>query len=112
MADSMQYHHVTLKPKADRLEETRKLLLQCAVQVLAHKPKGPLTWCASFDEENQVFLVEALFPNQEAVAFHQNNIKAQLRAFSTCMAAPPETVQHEVFLSVRGSSRPASLSTN
>ena len=100
MEYTMQHHHVTLRPRADQVDATRALLLQCAMLVIDRKEEnGPLSWCASFDETNQVFFVEALFPNQEAVVFHQANIKPVLKKFSACISAPPVTLVRKVFLS-------------
>ena len=100
MPNTMQHHHVTLRPKADQIEATRVLLLECAMLVANRKAEnGPLSWCASFEEAAQVFSVEALFPNQEALAFHQENIQSVLRKFAPCMVAPPETIVRKVFLS-------------
>jgi quinol monooxygenase YgiN len=98
MSDTMQHHHVTLIPREDKLAEARDLLLQCAKQVSLKKDEnGPINWCASYDENKKHFFVDALFPNQEAVEFHQNNIQSIVKNFGELMAAPPETIVRSVF---------------
>lgn len=94
----MQHHHVILIPQKDKLEEARDLLLQCAKQIsLKRSENGPVSWCASFDEDKKHFHVDALFPSQEAVEFHVNNIQFIVNQFGKLMAAPPETTVKSVF---------------
>ena len=101
MTNTTQHHHVTLTPRADQIEAARDLLVRCAAQVaLKQSEGGPTSWCAIFDESRKVFLVEALFPSQEAVAFHQANIQGLLKEFGPMMAAPPETIIQPVFAAV------------
>lgn len=100
MQHTMQHHHAILRVKADQVEATRVLLLECALLVADRKGENvPLSWFASFDESTLAFHVEALFPNQEAIAFHQENIQPLLKKFDDCMVAPPATTVREVFLS-------------
>jgi hypothetical protein len=98
MTNTMQHHSVTLIPHENKVNETRELLLQCARQIASKKHEnGPISWSASFDENKKHFFVDALFPNQESVIFHQNNIKSIVKNFSTLMAVPSETIIKGVF---------------
>ena len=98
MTHALQHHHVTLKPKAEQVEETRQLLIACARQVTLRKSQnGPSSWCASFDEARNVFYVDALFPDEAAVKFHQENIGPIVKSFAALMVAPPATVIRPVF---------------
>ncbi|MBI1349738.1 MAG: hypothetical protein GC156_01300 [Actinomycetales bacterium] len=98
MSTTSQVHHVTLIPQADKVEQTRALLVQCAERVAAARPdNGPLAWRASFDEEVGALIVDAIFPDEEAVAFHQANIKDIVATFAPMMAAPPITEIRMVF---------------
>lgn len=98
MTISQQHHHAILTPQPDKIDQTRALLEECAERVRARKHEGgPLSWCASYDEEKRVFCVEALFPDQAAVAFHQANIQDIVARFGPMMAARPETVIRAVF---------------
>lgn len=98
MNNTMQHHHVKLTPQADKLSETRELLLECAQQVALHKHEnGPSSWCATYDETAQVFYVEALFADEQAVKFHQANISDIVKRFGSVMAKPPETMILHVF---------------
>ncbi len=98
MTHTRQHHYVTLAPRADQIDAARDLLERCAKQVaLKQSENGPTSWCACYDEHKKVFVVAALFPSQEAVAFHQANIQSLLREFGPMMAAPPETTIQRVF---------------
>ncbi|PSU45409.1 hypothetical protein C9J12_22875 [Photobacterium frigidiphilum] len=98
MNDTMQHHHVTLIPRGNKVTETYELLLQCAKQVsLKKNENGPISWCASYDENKKHFFVDALFPSQEAVEFHQKNLKPILENASELITAPPETIVRHVF---------------
>jgi hypothetical protein len=89
MSDTRQHHEATLTPKPESVEATRELLLQCARQVEARQGESwPTTWCASYDEGRKVFVVEALFPDAAAVAFHQANIGPILNAFGALRRRP------------------------
>ena len=86
MKHTMQHHHAILRVKADQVEATRVLLLECALLVADRKGEnGPLSWFASFDEST--------------LAFHRENIQPLLKKFDDCMVAPPATTVREVFLS-------------
>ena len=88
-----QHHHVILTPRADKIDETRGLLRECARLVAARKAEnGPTSWCFGFDEATKAFFVEALFPSQDAVAFHQSNVAPTVKQFGALMAKPPETI--------------------
>ncbi len=101
MVNSMQHHHVVLVPQADKINEARELLLQCERQVaLKQSEDGPSSWCASFDEDKQHFHVDALFLNQQAVEFHQDNIQSIVNDFGKIMAAPPQTQIKSVFCNI------------
>lgn len=97
MSDTRQHHHVTLVPQGDKVEQTRDLLVQCAERVKAKPGQGPTSWCASYDADQGCFYVEALFPDDTAVAFHQGNIQDLVAQFGALMAARPETIIRPVF---------------
>lgn len=98
MNDTMQHHHVILIPQEKKLTETHNLLLECAKQISLKKDEnGPTSWCASYDESKKHFFVDALFSNQEAVEFHQNNMKPILKNASELLSEPPETIVRDVF---------------
>ena len=86
MQHTMQHHHAILRVKAEQVEATRVLLLECALLVADRKGEnGPLSWFTSFDEST--------------LAFHGENIQPLLKKFDDCMVAPPATTVREVFLS-------------
>ena len=92
-----QHHHVTLTQQPDKIDDARELIMQCEERVSARRREnGPQSWFASFDPDRKQFHIEALFDNDAAVAFHQNNIKDIVDAFGTMMAARPETVIRHV----------------
>lgn len=100
-----QHHHVTLTPQPDKIAEARELLVQCEQRVSARRDEnGPRSWFASFDPEKKQFYVEALFDDDAAVAFHQENIKHIVGAFSALMAARPETIIRPVFVAAQSPS--------
>jgi len=79
---------------------TRGLLLECALLVHNRKVEiGPLSWFASVEEAEQTFHVQVLFHNQEAVAFHKENIHPILKKVNALTITPPVTTVREVFLS-------------
>ena len=80
---SQQHHHVILTPRADKIDETRGLLRECARLVAARKAEnGPTSWCFGFDDATKAFFVEALFPSQDAVAFHREQRRADGEAIA------------------------------
>lgn len=92
-----QHHHVTLTPQPDKIDKARELVMRCEERVSARREEnGPRSWFASYDPERKQFYIEALFDNDAAVAFHQDNIKDIVGAFGALMAARPETVIHQV----------------
>ena len=96
----MQHHHITVHPKPGHVHTTRTLLLECTLLVHNRKAEiGPLSWFASFDDVEQTFHVEVLFHNQEAVAFHKENIQSVLNKVSAYSITPPRTTVRDVFLS-------------
>ena len=100
MLDTRQHHHITVHPKPEHIHATRGLLLECALLVHNRKAEiGPLSWFASFDDAEQTFHVEVLFYNQEAVAFHKENIQPILKKVNAFTITPPVTTVREVFLS-------------
>ena len=98
MTDTMQHHHVILIPLDSKLEETRNLLLECSkLTSLKRDEGGPVSWCASYDENKKCFFVDALFSNQKAVDFHHENMGPLLKNSGELLAARPETVVNYVF---------------
>jgi len=98
MSDTMQHYHVTIIPQADKIAEVRKLLIQCEKQISLKKAEnGPIIWYSSFDETDNQFFIEALFPNQEAVTFHGNNIESIVNNIGPLLAGPPESIIRSVF---------------
>lgn len=101
MSDSPQHHHVILAPRPDAVDAARELLVRCAERVAAKKAQnGPSSWSASWDENAGHFVVEAVFPSEDAVRFHQENIKDLVANFGSMMAAPPRTVISRPFAAV------------
>jgi quinol monooxygenase YgiN len=101
MSETMQHWHVTIIPKADKIAEVRELLIETEKQISLKKAEnGPVSWCVSSDETENKFFIEALFPNQEAVTFHTNNVDAISNQIFPLIAAPPEAIIRSVFLSV------------
>lgn len=98
MNTNAQHHHVILAPKLDCIDQARDLLLECASQIALHAPNGPSSWSASFDEEKQVFHIDALFPDADEVVFHQENILSLTQQFASMMAAPPVIEIRQVFV--------------
>lgn len=96
---SRQHHEVTFTPMPAQVEAVRELLVRCAAQVTRQPGVGPSSWCASFDEARQVFLVEAYFPSQSAALNHMVNLQGLLKEFAPLLAAPPQTVIRHVFAS-------------
>lgn len=96
MSITIEHHHVVLKPKLDCINEARDLLFQCATQIQERKSEGgPISWVVSYDESNDVFLIDAIFEDAQAVKFHQENIQEIVKNFSAYMAAPPvTTIRH------------------
>ena len=75
MNDTMQHRHAIMIPKPDKIAEVRELLIQCEKQIsLKRAEGGPVSWSASFDETTNRFFVDSIFPSEEALTFHQNNI--------------------------------------
>ncbi len=102
MSETMQHYHVTIIPKADKIAEVRELLIETEKQISLKKAEnGPVSWSVSFDETENKFVIDALFPNQEAVTFHEKNIESIVNQVGPLMAAPPEMIIRSVFLSVR-----------
>ena len=102
-----QHHHVILTPRPDKIDETRRLLQECARLVAARKAEnGPTSWCFGFDDVAKAFFVEALFPSRDSVAFHQSNVSATVKQFGALMAKPPETIIRPVEATCRTDSWP------
>jgi len=98
MSNTIQHRQAIMTPKPDKIEEVRELLIQCEQQISSKKAEGgPISWCASFDEETNQFIVASVFANEEALQFHQNNIGAILKSVPALLAAPLETTVHSVF---------------
>lgn len=98
MNPTAQHHHVILTPKAECIEQARDLLIECASQIALHAPNGPSSWDASYDDEKKVFHIDALFPDQDEVVFHQENILSLTQQFASMMGAPPVVEIRAVFI--------------
>ncbi|QFU22383.1 hypothetical protein FM038_009590 [Shewanella eurypsychrophilus] len=98
MSDTMQHHHVILIPLDNKLEETRNLLLECAkLTSLKRAEGGPVSWCASYDENKKHFFVDVLFSSQKEADFHHENMGSLLKNSGELLAARPKTVVNYVF---------------
>lgn len=98
MNTTMQHHHVILVPQQDKKAETHELLLRCAKQVsLMKEQNGPASWCASFDDEKQHYYIDALFISQQALEFHQQNLKEILKQADELLVSPPQVIVKKVF---------------
>ncbi len=98
MNDSMNHRRAIMTPKPDKVADIRELLIQCEKQISLKKAEGgPVSWFASFDENTNLFYVDSIFANEEALAFHQNNIGPILKNIPPLLAAPLETAVHPVF---------------
>ena len=63
MSEIMRHYHVTIIPKSDKIAEVRELLIESEKQISLKKAEnGPVSWCVSFDETENQFFIEALFP--------------------------------------------------
>jgi quinol monooxygenase YgiN len=97
MNDTMQHRHAIMTPKSDKIVEVRDLLIKCEEQIsLKRAEGGPISWCASFDEATNRFFVDSVFADEEALAFHQNNIGPILKGVPALLAAPLETILQPV----------------
>ena len=84
--------------KPDKIEEVRDLLIQCAEQIsLKLNEGGPDAWFATFDEETNQFYLDSVFANDEALAFHQNNVGPILKNMPPLLATPLDTTINTVF---------------
>lgn len=98
MNDTIQHRQAMMIPKPDKVAEVRELLIQCEKQISLKKAEGgPISWCASFDETANQFFVDSIFSNEDALAFHQNNIGPILKGIPSLLVAPIETTIHAVF---------------
>jgi quinol monooxygenase YgiN len=94
----MNHRRATMTPKPDKIAQIRELLIKCEEQISLKKAEGgPVSWFASFDETTNLFFVDSIFANEEALAFHQNNIGPILKGIPSLLAAPLETAIHPVF---------------
>ena len=98
MNNKMNHRRATMTPQSDKIAEIRDLLEQCGRQIALKKDEGgPLSWFASFDEETNLFYVDSVFTDDEALAFHQRNIGPILKGLPPLLAAPLETEIRPVF---------------
>ncbi len=98
MNDTIQHRQAIMTPKPEKIQEVRELLIQCEKQISLRKAEGgPISWCASFDETTNQFFVDSIFANEDALAFHQNNIGPILKGVPPLLAAPLQTTIHTVF---------------
>lgn len=98
MNNTIQHRQATMIPKPDKIEAIRELLIQCEKQIALKKAEGgPISWCASFDETTNQFFVDSIFSDEQALAFHQNNIGPILKNIPNLLAAPLETRIYSVF---------------
>lgn len=98
MNNSMQHRHAIMTPKPDAIAAIRDLLNKCKKQISLKKGEGgPISWFASFEESTNQFFVDSVFLNEEALAFHANNIGFILKDLPPLLASPPETIIHSVF---------------
>ncbi len=102
MNNTMQHRHAIMIPKPDKVAEVRELLIKCEKQISLKKGEGgPVSWCASFDEGSNQFIVDSIFSNEEALTFHSNNIGPILKNLPPLLTTPPETAVHLVFTIVQ-----------
>ncbi len=98
MSNTMEHRRAIMTPKPDKIEAVRELLVTCEKQIsLKMSEGGPVIWFAAFDETTNQFYVESIFANEEALAFHQNNIGPILQDLPPLLTAPLETTIHAVF---------------
>ena len=94
----MQHHHAIFKIKAESFNTCKELVVECQKLINAKiAGNGPMSWDASFDKKNNIIYIDGLFKNQEAVTFHQNNIKTIVGKAMPLLDGPPQTIVSEVF---------------
>ena len=86
------------KVKPEKLEEFKALIVDSLVQIEAKiSENGPMSWNASFDKEKNLIYIDSCYENEEALQFHQNNIKQIVQDAFPLLAGPPESIESEVF---------------
>ena len=102
MNSTITHRQAIMTPKPDKIEEVRQLLVQCEEQIMLRKAEGgPISWCAAFDEETNLFYVTSTFESEESLKFHQGNIGPILKGVPPLLAAPLNTTVRTVFAVAR-----------
>ncbi len=88
----------TFKVKPEKFEEFKALVIESQVLIEAKiSENGPMNWDASFDKDSNTIYIDSVYENEEALLFHQNNIQQIVQDAMPLLAAPPESVDSEVF---------------
>jgi len=88
----------TFKVKPEKFDEFKHLVIKSLELIKAKiSQNGPVSWDASFDKENNIFYINGVFQDMEAVKFHQGNIADIVKEAGPMLAEPPVSIITEVF---------------